>query len=115
MWSGDKFFDGTIDEFMLFDRAITEEEITELFEKEMTLACNIGENTVTFVRDGVEVESFTAVIAQYGIDGVMLNAEKKFIDFTENEEVTAEFTKAENAVKVRCFCFEDFESLSPLK
>ena len=115
MWSGDKFFDGTIDEFYVYDRAISSEEVTELFEKEMTIACNIGEETVTFVRDGADVEAFTAVVAQYNSDGIMLSAEKKFIDFTENDEVTAGFTKAEGAVKVRCFCFEDFEALKPLR
>ena len=115
MWSGDKFFDGTIDEFYVYDRAISEDEVTELFEKEMTLACNIGDGTVSFARDGSDVESFTAVIAQYNPDGIMISAEKKFIDFTENEEVTAEFTKADGATKVRCFFFEDFGSLIPLR
>lgn len=115
MWSGDRFFDGTIDEFYVYDRAISEEEVTALFEKEMTLACNIGDGTVSFVRDGADVEDFTAVIAQYNGEGIMISAEKKFIDFTENEEVTVKFTKADGAVKVRCFCFDDFESLKPLR
>ncbi len=113
MWSGDKYFDGTIDEFYIFDRAISEDEITELFEKELTIACNIGDNTVTFIRDGADVEYFTAVIAQYDEEGLMIKAERKIIDFTENDEVTVGFEKIGDKIKI--FWFEDFEKLMPLK
>lgn len=115
MWSGDQYFDGTIDEFYVYDRAIGEDEITELFEKEMTLACNIGDGTVTFARDGEKVDKFIAVIVQYNEDDIMLYAQKKDIDFTENEEVTVEYIKADGADRVRCLYFEDFTSLKPLQ
>ena len=113
MWSGDRYFDGTIDEFMIYDRAISEEEVTELFERELTITCDIGDGTVTFVRDGEDVEEFEAVVVQYNNEGTMISAEKKFIDFTENEEVTVEFTKV--GEKVRCFYFESVESMRPLR
>ncbi len=113
MWSGDKYFKGAIDEFRLYDYALTEEEVKELFENELTIACNIGENSITFVRDGEDVEAFDAVIAQYNEDGILIKAEKKTIDFTEDEEVTIGFEKI--GAKVRTFWLEAFEKLQPLK
>lgn len=112
MWSGDRYFDGTIDEFYVYDRAISEEEVTELFEKEMTIACNIGESEVTFVQDGEDVESFVAVIAQYDNEGIMIGAETKTINFMESNEVTVEIVKLGDQIRV--FWFEDFERLKPL-
>ncbi len=117
MWSGDRFFDGAIDEFMVFDRAITEEEVSTLFNKELTIACNITETDdmyyVTFVQDGEDVEVFDAVIAQYNKDGIMIGAEKKTINFMESKEVTEEIVKT--GEKIKTYWFESFEKLQPLK
>ncbi|MBR5535356.1 MAG: hypothetical protein IKU60_01775 [Clostridia bacterium] len=113
MFEADKYFDGTIDEFYLFDRAITEDEVTELYKKEMTIACNIGEDTVAFVRDGEDVEQFTAVIAQYDDEGVMVSAEKKIVDFARGDEVAFDYVKVGKTV--RTYWFESWESLKPLE
>lgn len=113
MWSGDRYFSGTIDEFYIYDRAITEDEVTELFCKELTIACNIGDDTITFIRDGADVESFTAVIAQYNEDDVMISAEKRLVDFAEKEEVVLDYTKS--GVKVRTYWLESMETLRPLR
>ena len=116
MWSGDKYFDGTIDEFMIYDRAISDEEVVELFEKEILIACNIEETEdeyiITFVQDGEDIESFDAVICQYNEDGIMVNAQQKDIDFTENGLVTVNVEKV--GINLRVFYFESMESLRPL-
>lgn len=113
MWSGDKFFDGAIDEFYIYDRAIGEDEVKELFEKELKIACNIGDNSIEFIQDGEDVDVFTAVIAQYNDDDIMVSAEKRVVDFTENEKVTLEFTKTGS--KVRTYWLESIESLKPIR
>ncbi len=113
MWPGDKYFDGVIDEFYIYDRAISEDEVTELFEKELTIACTIGDNTATFIRDGADVEKFTAVIAYYNDEDIMISAEKKIIDFTENDEVTVNITRTGS--KIRTYWFENIESLKPIR
>lgn len=117
MWSGDKYFKGTIDEFYIYDRAISEEEVTELFEKELTIACNVSETesgyTLTFVQDGAEVEAFTAVIAQYNEYGVMVGAECRVIDFAESGEVGINIAKTGKTM--RTFWLESMESLKPIK
>lgn len=117
MWSGDKYFDGTIDEFRVYDRAISEDEVAELFEMELPIACNISENgkqfVIEFVRDNADVEAFTAVIAQYNEEGIMVSADYEVIDFTKDEVITVNADK--NGSLVRVFWFESMESLRPLK
>ncbi|MBQ8002624.1 MAG: hypothetical protein IJ297_04190, partial [Clostridia bacterium] len=117
MWSGDRYFDGTIDELYIYDRAISEEEVTALFEKELTIACNItlneDEYAVTFVRDGEDVESFTAVMAHYGDDGIMIGADRRIIDFTEKDEVTVNIEKRGQSYRI--FYLESLGSLRPLR
>lgn len=117
MWSGDRFFDGTIDEFYIYDRAISEEEVSELFNKELTIACNVTETEdmyfVTFVQDGEDVEEFDVVFAQYDKEGIMIGAEKKTINFMESKEVTEEIVKT--GVKITTYWFESIESLKPLR
>lgn len=113
MWSNDKYFDGTIDEFYIYDRAITEAEVKELFGKELTVACNIGEDTITFVQDNAGVKSFTAVITQYNEEGTMISAEQRLVDFANGNEVVLNYKKT--GVKVRTYWFESMESLRPLR
>ena len=117
MWSGDRYFDGTIDEFMVYNRAISEEEVKELYEKEDTLACNVTESgevyTVEFVRDNSPNDKFTAVFAQYNSDGVMTSAEYEEIEFTEEEPAKTIYVD-KTASKYRIFFFESIENIKPI-
>ncbi len=117
MWSGDRYFKGTIDEFYIFDRAINEDEIKELYEKELKIACNITESeagyAVSFVRDDAEEEKFDVIIAQFDADGILTKAEKKTVDFSKQNEICFETEK--DGVKIRTFWFESAENLIPLK
>lgn len=117
MWSGDKYFNGTIDEFYIFDRAISEDEIKELYEKELKIACNISQSEagyeVNFVRDGAKEEKFDVVIAQYDGFGILTKAEKKTVDFGENDTIGFEVEKS--GERIRTFWFESVENLIPLK
>lgn len=117
MWSGDRYFNGTIDEFYIFDRAVSEDEIKELYEKELKIACNItsdGEKyTITFVRDSEDITEFDAIVAQYDEDGIMTLAEKKHVSFETEDEVS--FNVAKNGESVRTYWLESVESLKPIK
>lgn len=116
MWENDKYFYGTIDEFRIYDRALSGDEVKELFETENTLACNISEAdgiyTIEFAQDGTDIERFTAIFAQYGDDGIMTSADCEIIDFTENGFVTITAEKTGAAYKV--FYFESMENLKPI-
>lgn len=117
MWSNDRYFDGTIDEFRVYNRALSEAEVTELFEMELPIACNVseaeGEYIFTFVRDNAAVEKFTAVIAKYNEEGIMISADYEVIDFAESEEVSVNTSKTGTGYRV--FFLESMESLRPLK
>ncbi len=116
MWSGDQYFNGTIDEFRIYDRAITPNEVTELFEMEIPLAFNIREENgvymIEFARDNTDIESFTAILVQYNSENIMVSADYEVISFDESQ--TANITVDKTGDKYRLLYFESMENLKPL-
>ncbi|MGM9551149.1 MAG: LamG-like jellyroll fold domain-containing protein [Clostridia bacterium] len=103
-WSSDKYFDGAIDEFMIYDRALSEYEVAELFETEFPVTCNVSEKdgvyTVEFVKMGTINNAFTATFAQYTSGNVLTSEENITVDFSESDSVTVTVEKTGDTYNV---------------
>ncbi len=96
-------FNGTIDNFMFFNAALTEDEIAKV----------TAEPELSFTFDGsvAKVENagrpFVLTVAQYDNDGALIKAES-------TAEGTLSVTKAEGAIKAKAFLWNSKEEMKPI-
>ncbi len=111
MWSGDRYFNGMIDEFRIYDRAITDEEVIELYELDAPKDYYVEATEGKFVFNCKNVpQNCVAVIAQYDNEGILVKAEK--IPLSENADIRYETDKTGSVCKA--FVFESMESIKPI-
>ncbi|MGM9551150.1 MAG: LamG-like jellyroll fold domain-containing protein [Clostridia bacterium] len=110
-WSNDRYFDGMIDEFRIYNRAISEEEVIELYNMDVPKGYYVEETAGEFVLNYPASEyACVAVIAQYNEDGSLSGA-KKF-EIEKNTDYRFAVEKTGSSCKV--IFFESMESLKPI-
>ncbi len=116
-WSGDQMFKGTIDEFKIYNRALSANEIEDEYNELLPFSYKVTEEngvvTVTIANSAADIESVDVVIAQYDEGGVMTEATREVVTF-EGEERTKTVTKSVSG-KYKVFVLESLESLKPIK
>lgn len=102
-WGSGEYYSGLIDEFRIYDRALTAEEIAALRPNE--------EFSFTFDGATAEVKNaeggYAVVVAQYDKYGNLLDVKS-----AENASVTV--AKAENTAYAKAFAWDGFDTMRPL-
>lgn len=98
-WNSGEYFDGMIDEFKIYDRALTADEIANLNKENFTF-----DGTTAAVSG---VEGYIIVVAQYDSEGRM-------VDVKTSKEATLTVTKAESAVKAVAFLWNGISEMEPV-
>lgn len=115
-WAQDKYFNGMIDEFRLYNKGLSEEEVWELYKADMPFEYTVEESEteiiVTVSGGGSEQEPFALVIAQYDSEGTMLNAQYKKVDFAESVTNTIPCERQGESFKV--FFFRSMVDIKPI-
>ncbi|MCD8049657.1 MAG: hypothetical protein LUG52_08690 [Clostridia bacterium] len=113
-WSSDAMFQGTIDEFKIYNRALSEEEVKAEYLEYADFGYVVTEEesvvTVTLVSRR-ERESADVVIAEYNDEGIMTGLKHVTVDFTESDTATVSKSVTES---YRIFVFDSMESLEPI-
>lgn len=115
MWSGDRYFNGMIDEFRIYNRAITDEEVTELYLMDVpTYEMTATDSEVVFIARGAvnDMTEFTVVIAQYSAENILVNVKSEKINVEENTECRVATPKVGENYKV--FLFDSMQNIKPI-
>ncbi|MBR5535326.1 MAG: BNR-4 repeat-containing protein [Clostridia bacterium] len=96
-------FCGTIDDFTLFDVALTEQEIAEISNK-VKIVSVIDENGLLTVTSENAPGNALIVVACYTSENEMISA----------DVYTQPFAVSSDAAMVKVFCMESYQSLKPL-
>lgn len=111
MWSGDKYFDGMIDEFRIYDRAISEEEVVSLYELDVPKSHYVEETDSGFVLNYPSYDkACIAFIAQYDSEGILVDVTRSEIPESSSGRITVE----KKGAACKAMLFETIESLKPI-
>lgn len=103
-WGSGEYYSGLIDEFKVFDHALTAEEVAALYGNSFTFD---GEKASVKSNDGGVI-----VIAQYNADGTVVKVETKAVKAGEETELA--LTKAEGAVTAKAFLWNTLSGMKPI-
>lgn len=100
-WGSGEYFNGYIDEFKIYDRALTAAEVATVFDDEPTLTFNGTTATVSGAQD------FTLAIAQYNSQGKMTSVKTA-------KEASLSVDKDADAVKATAFLWSKTAEMKPI-
>ncbi len=115
-FGADAFYTGYIDEFRVYNRALSEDEVRILYFDNAPFSVVTEKDeatvTVTVSSDGSEVERASVVIAEYNDDGILVNIAHKDADFAEDGIVSVSLEVSSDNYKV--FLLDSMGTLKPL-
>ena len=104
-WDNGEFYNGLIDEFKIYDYAMTAQDVAGLMPNKV-LVYDGAKATADSPEDGV------LAVAQYDKDGKLLTVETKAVKAGETAEIAV--TKAEGAVRSEAFLWKSIEGMEPV-
>lgn len=115
-YSADVNFDGIIDEFRIYNRAISDDEVMELYKLNQPFSYSVSETekeiVATISGSPGDMLPFAAIIAQY--DGeIMVSAAYEKIDFSVKTDY--EIKVGKNGESYKLLLFDGIATLKPLK
>jgi hypothetical protein len=116
-YSADSMYKGYIDEFKVYNRALSDDEVKNLYRENASFHFDVEEDgstvVLTVTSDMSTVEKAVAVIAEYNDEGILVKVVHKNIDFSENKTASVSLEVESDNYKV--FLFDSTESLKPIK
>lgn len=116
-FGADAFYTGYIDEFKVYNRALSEDEVRILYFENTPFAFITERDgdtvTVTVSSDGREVERASVVIAEYNDEGILIRAAHADADFAENSIVSVSLEVSSDNYRV--FLLDSMGTLRPLR
>lgn len=116
-WPADAYYKGYIDEFAVYSRALSEEEIRYMYFGDTPFKYSVSEEngvvTLELISDGTSVPRAVAVIAEYNEDEILINLALKEVSF--EKESRAEVSLAVQSGNYQVMILESVGSMKPIR